>query len=86
MLNFDRYVFLSFFKEKLLIVLVGTKIARFRDGLSSQFFFVFFCFCFCFFCGRERVGGGGGLGGGAGRLLRGTKIPATQWNIAFLLN
>ena len=46
-------------------MLVGTKIARFRDGLSSQFFFVFFCFCFCFFCGRERVGGGGGgLGGG----------------------
>ena len=32
------------------------------------------------------MGGGRGAGGGAGRLLRGTKIPATQWNIAFLLN
>ena len=32
------------------------------------------------------MGGGEGGLGGAGRLLRGTKIPATQWNIAFLLN
>ena len=63
-------------------MLVGTKIARFRDGLSSQFFFFFFSFFFFFFCGREPLGGEGG----AGRLLRGTKIPATQWNIAFLLN
>ena len=61
-------------------MLVGTKIARFRDGLSSQFFFFFFFF---FFFGGLWVGGGGG---GAGGLLRGTKIPATQWNIAFLLN
>ena len=30
--------------------------------------------------------GGAGGGGGGGWLLRGTKIPATQWNIAFLLN
>ena len=46
-------------------------------------FTVFFLFSFFFlflFCGREPFGGGGG----AGRLLRGTKIPATQWNIAFL--
>ena len=66
-------------------MLVGTKIARFRDGLSSQFFFFFFfSFCFCFFFfSVEWVGGGGG---GAGGVLRGTKIPATQWNIAFLLN
>ena len=42
-------------------MLVGTKIARFRDGLSSQFFFFFFSFFF--FRGRERVGGGGGRGG-----------------------
>ena len=67
-------------------MLVGTKIARFRDGLSSQFFLFFFYFFFFsfyfFFCGRERVGGGRGAGG----LLRGKKIPATQWNIAFLLN
>ena len=28
----------------------------------------------------------GGGGRGAGGLLRGTKIPATHWNIAFLLN
>ena len=64
-------------------MLVGTKIARFRDGLSSQFFFFFFFFFFL--RSRACVGGEGGLGG-AGRLLRGTKIPATQWNIAFLLN
>ena len=39
-------------------MLVGTKIARFRDGLSSQFFFFFSC-------GRECVWGGGrGAGGG----------------------
>ena len=62
-------------------MLVGTKIARFRDGLSSQFFFFFF---FWFFFLRSRACGGGGRG--AGGLLRGTKIPATQWNIAFLLN
>ena len=64
-------------------MLVGTKIARFRDGLSSQFFFFFFFF---FLRSRACVGGGRGAGGGAGRLLRGTKIPATQWNIAFVLN
>ena len=46
-------------------MLVGTKIARFRDGLSSQFFFLLF-FLF-FFCGRERVGGGGVGGGGAAK-------------------
>ena len=42
-------------------MLVGTKIARFRDGLSSQFFFFFF-----FFFAVESVcgGGEGGLGGG----------------------
>ena len=39
-------------------MLVGTKIARFRDGLSSQFFF--------FSCGRECVWGGGGRGAGGG--------------------
>ena len=46
-------------------MLVGTKIARFRDGLSSQFFFCFFLFLFLFFL-RSRAcgGGGGGLGGG----------------------
>ena len=46
-------------------MLVGTKIARFRDGLSSQFFFFFFffflfLFFFFFFLGGLRVGGGGG--------------------------
>ena len=46
-------------------MLVGTKIARFRDGLSSQFFFFFFFFVFFFFLrSRACVGGGGGLGGG----------------------
>ena len=40
-------------------MLVGTKIARFRDGLSSQFFF--------FFLAVESVcGGGGGRGAGGG--------------------
>ena len=44
-------------------MLVGTKIARFRDGLSSQFFSFFFFFFFFFFS-VESVGGGGGGGGG----------------------
>ena len=45
-------------------MLVGTKIARFRDGLSSQFFFFFFVFFF-FLRSRACVGGGeGGWGGG----------------------
>ena len=39
-------------------MLVGTKIARFRDGLSSQFFFFFFAV--------ESVCGGGGRGAGGG--------------------
>ena len=41
-------------------MLVGTKIARFRDGLSSQFFFFFFFFGVGCGCG----GGGRGAGGG----------------------
>ena len=44
-------------------MLVGTKIARFRDGLSSQFFFFFFFF----FLGW---GGGGGGGGGGGEAVK----------------
>ena len=43
-------------------MLVGTKIARFRDGLSSQFFSFFFFFFF--FAGESGCGGGGGAGGG----------------------
>ena len=42
-------------------MLVGTKIARFRDGLSSQFFFFFF-----FFAVESVCGGGGGRGAGGG--------------------
>ena len=46
-------------------MLVGTKIARFRDGLSSQFFFFFLFFFFFFFFAVESVcGGGRGAGGG----------------------
>ena len=44
-------------------MLVGTKIARFRDGLSSQFFFFFLFF---FFFAVESVCGGGGRGAGGG--------------------
>ena len=47
-------------------MLVGTKIARFRDGLSSQFFFLFF-FCFVFFFAVESVWGGGEGGWGAAK-------------------
>ena len=50
-------------------MLVGTKIARFRDGLSSQFFFLFFfCFVlfFLFFAVESVWGGGGGGGAGGG--------------------
>ena len=46
-------------------MLVGTKIARFRDGLSSQFFFFFFFSFFFFLRSRACVRGGGrGAGGG----------------------
>ena len=45
-------------------MLVGTKIARFRDGLSSQFFllllFLLFFFVFCFFAVESVCGGGKG--------------------------
>ena len=44
-------------------MLVGTKIARFRDGLSSLFFFFFFLF---FFFSRSRACVGGGEGGWGG--------------------
>ena len=45
-------------------MLVGTKIARFRDGLSSQFFFFFLFFFFFFFAVESVCGGGRGAGGG----------------------
>ena len=67
-------------------MLVGTKIARFRDGLSSQFFF-FFLFFFFFFWGRVRVGGGGvgGVGGGEAVKRHENSCDSVEHSIPFKL-